>query len=105
MISIAENRISNPRRGAVRPATNSFGEIRDQSPERRKVLHQIEQVAPNSATVLILGGTGTGKELVARAIHHLSPRQGRVLVKLNFVPASGHLPESKASALVLYIQG
>ena len=43
----------------------------------------IRRAAPTEATVLILGETGTGKELIARATHNLSPRRGRVLVKVN----------------------
>ncbi|NWJ42509.1 MAG: sigma 54-interacting transcriptional regulator [Geothrix sp.] len=49
----------------------------------RKVLQQIETVAPSDATVLLLGETGTGKELLARAIHERSRRKGRTFVKLN----------------------
>lgn len=74
---------------------HNFGEILGQSPELRKVLHQIEQVATTDATVLILGETGTGKELVARAIHHLSPRRGRALVKLNCAALPATLIESE----------
>ena len=47
------------------------------------MLQRVEQIAPTDATVLILGETGTGKELVARAIHDRSPRRDRPLVKLN----------------------
>ena len=49
----------------------------------RNVLGQVEQVAVTESTVLILGETGTGKELVAHAIHNMSPRKGRALVKVN----------------------
>ena len=47
------------------------------------VLYKVEQIAPGDTTVLVLGETGTGKELVARAIHGLSPRKNRTLVKVN----------------------
>ncbi len=48
-----------------------------------QVLAQVEQVAPTDSTVLISGETGTGKELIARAIHALSTRKGRALVTIN----------------------
>jgi len=53
------------------------------SPSFAKVLQQIETVAPSDATVLLLGETGTGKELLARAIHERSRRKARTFVKLN----------------------
>jgi transcriptional regulator with GAF, ATPase, and Fis domain len=53
------------------------------SPALRKVLQQIQLVAPTDAAVLITGESGTGKELVARAIHEHSPRKGRALIKVN----------------------
>jgi formate hydrogenlyase transcriptional activator len=58
-------------------------EIIGKSPALRGVLGQIATVAPSGATVLLLGETGTGKELLARAIHERSPRVGRSFVKLN----------------------
>lgn len=60
----------------------------------REILSQVEIVAPTNATVLISGETGTGKELIARAIHELSPRQNRKLVKLNCAAIPGGLLES-----------
>jgi formate hydrogenlyase transcriptional activator len=60
-----------------------FEEIVGQSPALKRALHQVETVAPTDSTVLILGETGTGKELIARAIHHLSGRRARTLVKVN----------------------
>jgi formate hydrogenlyase transcriptional activator len=60
----------------VRTAHN-FGEIIGESASLRRVLNQVEAVAPTGATVLILGETGTGKELIARALHDLSPRRRR----------------------------
>ncbi len=65
-------------------------EIIGQSAAIRKVLLQVEQVAATDSTVLILGETGTGKELIARAIHNLSGRKGRTMVKVNCaaLPAS-----------------
>src|SRR5271157_6073886 len=61
----------------------------------RAVLSQVEIVAPTNATVLICGETGTGKELIARAIHELSPRHNRNLVKLNCAAIPGGLLESE----------
>ena len=60
-----------------------FEGIVGQSAVLRQVLELIETVAPTDSTVLLLGETGTGKELVARAIHDLSRRRQRSLVKLN----------------------
>jgi formate hydrogenlyase transcriptional activator len=61
----------------------------------RAVLSQVEIVAPTRATVLICGETGTGKELIARAIHELSPRHNRNLVKLNCAAIPAGLLESE----------
>lgn len=61
----------------------SFEEIVGQSLGLKRVLKQVETVASTDATALILGETGTGKELIARAIHNLSPRRERTFVKLN----------------------
>jgi formate hydrogenlyase transcriptional activator len=61
----------------------------------RAVLSQVEIVAPTSATVLISGETGTGKELIARAIHELSPRHNRNLMKLNCAAIPAGLLESE----------
>ena len=60
-----------------------FEQIIGDSPALRTVLQQVERVAPADSTVLIQGETGTGKELIAHAIHNASPRSGRPLVKLN----------------------
>ncbi len=62
---------------------HNFAEIIGDSSGLRGVLKQVETVAPTDATVLILGETGTGKELVARSIHTISPRRDRTFVKLN----------------------
>ena len=74
---------------------NNFDEIVGDSPALRAVLQQIERVAPTDATVLILGETGTGKELVARALHHRSARSDRPLVKVNCGAISAGLVESE----------
>ncbi|MGH9554760.1 MAG: sigma-54 interaction domain-containing protein, partial [Terriglobales bacterium] len=64
-------------------------------PLLKKVLAQIEQVAPSQATVLITGETGTGKELVARAIHRMSPRTDHALIAVNCGAISPGLVESE----------
>ncbi|MFA5903021.1 MAG: sigma 54-interacting transcriptional regulator, partial [Desulfobacula sp.] len=59
------------------------------------VLYKVEQIAATNTTVLVLGETGTGKELVARAIHHGSPRKNRALVKINCAALPPTLIESE----------
>jgi transcriptional regulator with GAF, ATPase, and Fis domain len=73
----------------------SFGSIIGQSPALQKVLAQIATVAPTEANVLILGESGTGKELVARAIHDLSARKDRPLVRVNCASIPKELFESE----------
>ena len=60
-----------------------FGAIVGESPALKSALHLVSVVAPTDASVMILGETGTGKELIARAIHNLSGRRERAFVKLN----------------------
>ena len=81
-------------REEVRSASGS-GIILGNSAGVRRVLDQIEVVAPTDAGVLILGETGTGKELVARAIHERSRRRERPLVKVNCTAIPGELFESE----------
>jgi formate hydrogenlyase transcriptional activator len=65
------------------PEVRRFDQIIGNSPALEFVLSEVERVAPTDSTVLILGETGTGKELIAHAIHNLSARCGRPFVKLN----------------------
>ncbi|HET9568696.1 MAG TPA: sigma 54-interacting transcriptional regulator [Vicinamibacterales bacterium] len=74
---------------------HNFEEIVGNSPQLTAVLHMIERVAPTDTTVLILGETGTGKELVARAVHNRSPRRSHPLVKVNCGAISAGLIESE----------
>ncbi len=74
---------------------HNFDEIVGQSRAIRSVLHSVETVAPTQATVLILGETGTGKELIARAIHDLSPLREKPLVKVNCAALPAGLIESE----------
>jgi formate hydrogenlyase transcriptional activator len=73
----------------------SFEDIVGDSPALRKVLDQVSVVAPTRSTVLLHGETGTGKELIARAIHNSSPRSERTFVKLNCAAIPSALVESE----------
>ena len=75
--------------------THNFDEIVGTSAALKAVLKQVEVVAPTESTVLILGETGTGKELIARAIHTASSRSGRPFVKLNCAAIPTGLLESE----------
>ena len=73
----------------------NFGNIVGQSDALKYVLHRVEQVAPTDSPVLILGETGTGKELIARALHDLSSQAGRALIKVNCAALPRELIESE----------
>jgi formate hydrogenlyase transcriptional activator len=74
---------------------HQFDHILGQSDGLKYVLYRAEQVAPTNTTVLILGETGTGKELVAAAIHNLSPRKDRPLITVNCAALPANLMESE----------
>jgi len=74
---------------------HNFKDIVGTSDAIKAVLRKIEQVAPTDSTVLLLGETGTGKEALARAIHHLSPRNARPLVRVNCGAIPANLVESE----------
>jgi formate hydrogenlyase transcriptional activator len=73
----------------------NFEEIVGQSRELLRALQQIEDVAPTDSTVLLLGETGTGKELLARAVHNLSPRRAKTFVRVNCASIPAGLLESE----------
>jgi transcriptional regulator with GAF, ATPase, and Fis domain len=82
--------------GVVRQADECrFEQIIGRSPALESVLGQVERVAPTDSTVLVLGETGTGKELIARAIHQLSSRCGGAFVKVNCAAIPLDLLESE----------
>src|SRR5271166_5316280 len=76
-------------------AERSFEQIIGNSPALESVLEQVERVAPTDSTVLIQGETGTGKELIAHAIHNASQRCGRAFIKLNCAAIPLDLLESE----------
>src|SRR5262249_29174932 len=73
----------------------NFEEIVGNSEGLRRVLKQVQTVAPTDSTVIIYGETGTGKELIARALHNLSPRKANPFVKLNCAAIPTGLLESE----------
>ncbi|MCG3197579.1 MAG: Formate hydrogenlyase transcriptional activator [bacterium] len=72
-----------------------FGQVVGDSAALRRVLKEVDTVAPTDSTVLVRGETGTGKELIARALHDLSPRRDRTFVKLNCAAIPMGLLESE----------
>ncbi|MCG3121151.1 MAG: Anaerobic nitric oxide reductase transcription regulator NorR [bacterium] len=74
---------------------HNFTDIISRSQALKKILGKVEQVAATDATVLILGESGTGKELLARAVHNLSPRRERPMVKVNCAALPANLIESE----------
>jgi formate hydrogenlyase transcriptional activator len=79
----------------VNELKTNFEEIIGNSPGMKRVMGQVEVVAPTDATVLILGETGTGKELIASAIHRLSPRRNLPFISLNCAAIPAGLLESE----------
>jgi formate hydrogenlyase transcriptional activator len=96
-LSASRNRLEDERlylESEIR-AENNFEDLVGKSAALRKVLDQIEIVAPTGSTVLLHGETGTGKELIARAVHNLSPRRDRTFVRLNCAAIPSGLVESE----------
>lgn len=73
----------------------NFSEIVGSGPEMQEVYHLMSLVADSASTVLLLGETGTGKELIARAIHNASPRKNKVMIKVNCAALPASLIESE----------
>jgi len=73
----------------------NFSEIVGSGPEMQDVYHLMSLVADSASTVLLLGETGTGKELIARAIHNASPRQNKLMIKVNCAALPANLIESE----------
>ena len=76
-------------------SVHNFEEIVGRSPALAAVLDKVRRVAPTDATVLIYGETGTGKELIARAIHSSSHRRDKPLIKINCAALPAGLVESE----------
>src|SRR5260370_34745543 len=96
-LSASRNRLEDERlylESEIRAEYN-FEDIVGKSPALRKVQDQIEIVAPTGSTVLLHGETGTGKELIARAVHSHSPRRDRTFVRLNCAAIPSGLVESE----------
>jgi formate hydrogenlyase transcriptional activator len=96
-LTASKNRLEQERlylESEIRSEYN-FEDIVGNSPALRKVLDQIAIVAPTGSTVLLHGETGTGKELIARAIHSNSPRKDRTFVRLNCAAIPSGLVESE----------
>lgn len=77
------------------PLVQSFPEIIGNSPQVQQSLKLVARVAPTASTVLVLGETGTGKELIAKAIHDKSPRKAKTMVKVNCATLPANLIESE----------
>jgi DNA-binding NtrC family response regulator len=95
---IGESRNKRPEDARAKDGLRSqinFSEIVGQSATLQRALEEVETVAPTDSTVLICGETGTGKELIARAIHHLSLRRSNAFVKLNCAAIPTGLLESE----------
>lgn len=97
VLNASKNRLEDERlylESEIRAEYN-FEDIVGKSPALQKVLQQLAIVAPTDSTVLLHGETGTGKELVARAVHSLSPRSQRTFVRLNCAAIPSGLVESE----------
>ncbi|MGE3405087.1 MAG: sigma-54 interaction domain-containing protein [Vicinamibacterales bacterium] len=89
------SRVSNAYLQEELRTERAFGDIVGATPSMKKIFRAVEMVAATGTTVLVLGETGTGKELVARAIHGTSPRRDAVMVKVNCAAIPAALAESE----------
>src|SRR5262245_65962162 len=87
--------IQDPTQPRRRSDMQSRNHIIGESPALHHVLEQVDVVAPTDATVLVVGETGTGKELIAHAIHDRSSRRERAFVKINCAAIPSGLLESE----------
>jgi DNA-binding NtrC family response regulator len=94
-IRVAAERALRARSAAGGAAGGAAGSIIAEAPSMRKLLEQVRAIAPYQTTVLVTGETGTGKEMVARAIHDLSPRGPKALVALNCAAVPEQLLEDE----------
>jgi DNA-binding NtrC family response regulator len=83
------------RRRQLAPGASRLADIVGESPTLRRVLETVAAAAPTDCTVLVFGETGTGKELIARAVHSMSPRSSAAFVKLNCAAIPATLMESE----------
>ena len=95
MIRVAAERATRTRALAQGSAGETAGAVIAAAPAMQKLLEQVRAIAPFQTTVLVTGETGTGKEVVARAIHSLSPRNGKPLVALNCAAVPEQLLEDE----------
>lgn len=94
-IADLNDRLAGEKQYLAKELDEGYGEIVGKSTALKNVMQKIEVVAPTDATVLIQGETGTGKELVARAVHNLSPRRDNTFIKLNCAAIPSGLLESE----------
>jgi formate hydrogenlyase transcriptional activator len=87
--------VENPYLQEELSVTQKFGEIVGASAPMREVFQLVSQVSDSESTVVLLGETGTGKELIARAIHHGSPRRDKVMIKVNCAALPASLIETE----------
>ena len=88
-------RLADEKQYLERELQQEFVEIVGRSPALRRVLKAVKTVAPTDSTVLLLGETGTGKELIARAVHTLSPRRERTFVRMSIAALPSGLIEAE----------
>jgi DNA-binding NtrC family response regulator len=95
ILKLAELGAENHRLRRELVAEGQFGRMLGASPAMRRVFEMAERVAPTDATVLILGESGTGKDLLAQEIHHRSPRAGKPIIAVNCAALPENLIESE----------
>lgn len=93
--NLAEKQTQQPYSGSGMSTEYGFEDIIGKSPALKRVLQQVAIVAPTDATVLLHGETGTGKELIARAIHNISSRHHQTFVRMNCAAIPSGLLESE----------